>query len=145
MDAIGLLTTAAIFSEKSNIELRVFMTVAFPNQPQTTSALYSIDTDSLSGLGIITMLDNTNPNGSVYSFGTFYPDLYIDNGNIDYRTEIRFIGRNSRVSFSCYRSSSRTCTLYIELTSLGQIQYQFYQDNISANFGPYTLPCILVY
>lgn len=143
MDAIGLLTTAAIFSEKSNIELRIIVT---PSIPASTTNGQSSDWYSISeianilAIGIINVKNNDRNN-----------TVYIDFSDIsDANCNISFITQNSQKSFCVdtdgVSSSSYWTYLNFKLDSVRTLSVRATRGSSSKNgVSSKTVPCILIY
>ena len=154
MDALGLITTAAIFSEKSNIELRIFVTPQVIVPANSTLGTYTdipgAQNLNVTAVGIINTLRVTSSSTYVNCivFSTIYTSpLTYDNS--EFISLIDFIYQNNARSFNLSRDSNPRYRygISIKLTSSGSLQVA--ATSASGDYQqtalPQIIPCILIY
>ena len=158
MDALGLLTTAAIFSEKSNIELRIIVTPAASVSGQNVYQGNFYDVSSLQGLnlsaiGIIAQYAQNIDNqgySDVYEFSQLWSMPY-ETTTWKYNSYIFFIyAGNTSSSFNMVNTNNPNNRrgIVFKLTSSGDFQIAAYKWTTGSNqitIQPQTIPCILIY
>lgn len=155
MDAIGLLTTAAIFSEKSNIELRVFVTPQVSVQDGITTGNYvnipGAENLNLAAVGIINvyLMALTSNNTSYTVFSEVYASP-LTQTEWQYISRINFIYQNNTCGFNLSRDTVARYRygISIKLTNSGSLQaaaITYASNSGYRSVSPQVIPCILIY